>query len=94
LEVIRLFSDSIEKDEHFGSPVGGFDASPIIPEADLRGSSVNSHGWLFFCFVFFIVTFLLLVGSPFTGKYDPDLEVLHPSQYKLHQNLNDVCVCS
>ncbi|XP_066384649.1 uncharacterized protein [Miscanthus floridulus] len=66
LEVIMLLSDSVEKDEHFGSPVGGLDASPIISEADLRGSGVNSN-----------------------GKYDPDLEVLHPSQYKLHQNLND-----
>jgi len=60
LEVIRLFSDSIEKDEHFGSPVGGFDASPIIPEADLRGSGVNSNGrlfFLFFCFVFPLLFF-------------------------------------
>ena len=82
LEVIRLLSNSVEKDEHFGSPIGGLDASPIISEADLRGSGVNSNGRLFFYFFvlfFSIVIFLLLVVSPFTGKYDPDLEVLHPS---------------
>jgi len=57
LEVLRLLSNSVEKDEHFGSPIGGLDAYPIIHEADLRGSGVNSNGRLFFYFVFSIVIF-------------------------------------
>ena len=58
LEVIKLLSDFVEKDEHFGSPIGGLDAYPIIHEADLRGSGVNSNDRLFF--YFFVLFFPLL----------------------------------
>jgi hypothetical protein len=45
LEVIRLLSESVEKDEHFGSPIGGVDSSPIVP--DPRTTPVNANGRLF-----------------------------------------------
>jgi len=70
LEVIKLLSDSVEKDKHFGSPVGGLDASPIIHEADLRGSGVNSNGRLFFYFfaLFFHCYFFITCSFSFHRK--------------------------
>jgi len=66
LEVIRLLCNSVEKDELFGSPVGELDASHIIPEANLRGSGVNSNGRLFFILLFCFFPLLFFITCSFS----------------------------
>ena len=46
LEVIKLLSETVEKDENFGYDDGGLQSSPVIPEPDHMPSVGNGKGML------------------------------------------------